>query len=70
MSGPFGEHGVEFVPRLTIDRLEALGQQRQSIPVLCHTLPPTAPVDGLLGLDFIRGQCLTIDFRAGQITLS
>jgi hypothetical protein len=33
-------------------------------------LPPGAGVDGLLGLDFLRGQSLTIDFRSGEITLS
>jgi hypothetical protein len=37
---------------------------------IAHTLPPTAPVDGLLGLDFVRSQQLTIDFRAGQIELA
>jgi hypothetical protein len=27
-------------------------------------------VDGRLGLDFLRDQILTVDFRLGQITLS
>jgi hypothetical protein len=27
-------------------------------------------VDGVLGLDFLRGHVLTIDFRSGQITLA
>lgn len=62
--------GVEVIPRLRADRLEALGQVKQHVPVLCHALPPTATIDGLLGLDFLRGQCLTLDFRAGQITLA
>jgi hypothetical protein len=38
--------------------------------VLSHALPPVAGVDGLLGLDFFRGQILTLDFRGGHITLS
>ena len=59
-----------MIPRLRVDRLEALGQAKQNLPVLCHALPPTPPIDGLPGLDFLRGQCLTIDFRAGQITLA
>ena len=29
-----------------------------------------AAVDGLLGLDFFRGQSLTVDFRTGQVTLA
>lgn len=61
--------GVEFVPRVTVDRLSALGQEQSGFPALGHTLPPSAGVDGLLGLDFFRGQSLTLDFRTGQITL-
>jgi len=60
--------GVEFVPRITLKKITALGQEKADFPVLCHTLPPSAGVDGLLGLDFIRGQRLTVDFRSGQIT--
>ena len=61
--------GIEFVPRLTPDKIAALGQERLGFPILCHTLPPSATVDGLLGLDFFRGQTLTVDFRNGQISL-
>ena len=61
--------GVEFVPRLAIDRIEALGKVRMNFPLICHTLPATAPVDGVLGLDFLRDRRLTIDFRRGRITL-
>jgi predicted aspartyl protease len=62
--------GVEFVPRITISKLKALGRVRADFPVLGHTLPPSASVDGLLGLDFLRGQELKVDFRQGRITLS
>jgi hypothetical protein len=62
--------GVEFVPRITLDKIVTLEQERQGFPVLGHTLPPSAGVDGLLGLDFFRGQTLTIDFRAGEIKLA
>jgi hypothetical protein len=34
-----------------------------------HSLPLRAGVDGLLGLNFLRGQRLSIDFREGAITL-
>ncbi|MEM4284258.1 MAG: retropepsin-like aspartic protease [Candidatus Caldarchaeum sp.] len=60
--------GVEFVPRVFLEKLEALGQERQDFPVLCHTLPPSTTVDGVLGLDFFRGQRLIIDLRAGVVT--
>jgi predicted aspartyl protease len=62
--------GVEFAPRVVLDRAVALGQKRTGFPVLAHTLPPSAGVDGLLGLDFFRGQSLTIDFRRGEVTLA
>ena len=61
--------GVEFVPRITVSKLTALGQERHDFPVLSHNLPPSASIDGLLGLDFLRGQELTIDFRNGQLRL-
>lgn len=61
--------GVEFVPQIRIERVEALGHERLNFPVLCHTLPPTATVDGVLGLDFLRGGRLVLDFRRGEATL-
>ncbi len=62
--------GVALVPRLVLTRLTALGQHRIGFPVLAHPLPPSAGVDGLLGLDFLRGHSLTLDFRGGLITLA
>ena len=61
--------GVEFAPEISIARIEALGMERLRFPVLCHTLPPSAGVDGLLGLDFLRGQRVLLDFRRGIIAV-
>ena len=61
--------GVEFVARITTEKIEALGRERQDFPILCHTLPPSATVDGVLGLDFFRGWRLIVDFRAGIVTV-
>jgi len=61
---------VELAPVVMLTRLGALGQQRDGFSVIGHTLPASATVDGLLGLDFFRDQVLTIDFRAGQVTVS
>ena len=61
--------GVEFSPLVTVHRIAALKHDRRDVPVLAHTLPPTAGVDGLLGLDFLRGYSLSIDFRQGQLSL-
>ncbi len=57
------------VPRVEVERAEALGQVRQPFVLLAHTLPESATVDGVLGLDFMRGMRLVVDFRAGQVTL-
>ena len=62
--------GVEFAPLILVTKLTALGRERTEFGVLSHTLPPSANVDGLLGLDFLRGQSLMVDFRNGEIKLS
>lgn len=62
--------GVALVPRVTLNRLSALGRHRLAFPVITHPLPPAAGVDGLLGLDFLRGSVLTLDFLTGQISLT
>ena len=49
--------------------LGCLGHRRDDFPVLIHAPPPGARIDGLLGLDFLRGRRLTIDFGAGTIEL-
>lgn len=61
---------VESVPCLVVDRIDALEQSRQKLRVVCHTLPVTTRIDGLLGLDFLRCQSLLLDFRRGELTLS
>jgi predicted aspartyl protease len=62
--------GVEFAPRIVVRKLEVLGRSVEDFPILCHTLPPSATVDGLLGLDFFRGIRLIIDLKAGIVTLA
>jgi hypothetical protein len=46
---------VEMVPLLPVTRIEALNIGRDNFSVGVLTLPPTAGVDGVLGLDFFRG---------------
>jgi hypothetical protein len=60
---------IELVPIVVLTRLTALGQHRFGFPVIAYALPTSPTLDGLLGLDFMRGQVLALDFRAGQITL-
>lgn len=60
---------VEYVARVRISEIRALGLTRTDFPVLVHTLPPSSNIDGLLGLDFLRGKILKIDFCQGKIEL-
>lgn len=62
--------GIEFAPSVSVSKIVALGQERTSFLTLGHTLPPSAGVDGLLGLDFFRGQTLTIDLLNGRIVMA
>jgi len=62
--------GRVLIPLVTIDKLEALGQVQTGATVQAHTLPPGLPIDGVLGLDFLRVYRLVVDFRTGQITLT
>ena len=61
---------LELLPRIILNRLSALGQHRLALPVLAHSLPPATGIDGLLGLDFLRGLSPEVDFRAGKISLA
>jgi predicted aspartyl protease len=61
--------GIERVPVIVLERIEALEQEHAAMSVLCHSLPPEVVVDGLLGLDFFRGLSLQIDFRDGWVNL-
>ena len=62
--------GIESVAEIALDKIEALDQEHLAFPVLAHTLPEGARVDGLLGLDFLRNRKLEIDFRLGRIDLT
>ena len=61
--------GLIFVPKLSVEKLTALGKTKSNLVVIAHDLPPTASVDGVLGLDFLRENVLTIDFVQGEIEL-
>jgi hypothetical protein len=61
--------GQSTVSEIVVQRLEVLGQARDGFLMLCSAFAPEIPIDGILGLDFLRGQRLTLDFRTGLITL-
>jgi hypothetical protein len=61
--------GIEYVPLIEIEQIETLGTIKTDLTIMCHTLPPSATVDGVLGWDFFRGYRLTIDFIDGFIEI-
>lgn len=60
---------IVSVTETVLDQIDALGRTIHGFQVVSHTLPETAGVDGLLGLDFFRGSRLVLDFRTGRLTL-
>ena len=56
--------GIEYVPMVVIPYFKAYGIEIKNMPVLCHNLPSPGPVEGLLGLDFMKRVKLMIDFSA------
>ncbi|RYX86822.1 hypothetical protein EON83_01175 [bacterium] len=49
--------------------LFALGQMREDFVVIVHDIGSSLPVDGVLGLDFLRGHRLCLDFVRGELEL-
>lgn len=62
--------GVITVLEVPLLSFQALGQTRANFPVLAHTFPPGVSHEGVLGLDFLRGHVLTIDFPKGELALT
>lgn len=61
--------GIEYSPMIQVRQISALGLDRADFAVVMHALPENAPVDGLLGMDFIQGHVLTIDTIAHTVEL-
>src|SRR2546423_134616 len=59
--------GIESAAVIRVSKLAALRQERREFSVTGYTLPKTTAVDGLLGLDFMRGKKLTVDFLAARV---
>lgn len=43
--------GIELAPWIRVNALRFLGVTVRRLPVIAHALPPTSPVEGLLGLN-------------------
>lgn len=62
--------GSARYPEARLTSLEALGKTVSGIQVSCLDLPGELQLDGLLGMDFLTGSILTIDFQAGILDLT
>jgi len=63
-------NSIQQAPRCVIEEVAALGRRVAGLEVVAHDLPAGLPFVGLLGLDFLRGRRLSIDFRRGEIELT
>jgi Aspartyl protease len=61
--------GIAHIPQAQADRICSVEQERHRFDVLLHDYSASR-FDGVLGLDFLRGHELTIDFPRGQISLT
>lgn len=61
--------GVEFAPTVKVKSLTAIGHKVSNIDVLCHDMPPSSGIEGLIGLNFLRYFDLIIKFPKGIIEL-
>jgi predicted aspartyl protease len=61
--------GVLRCPIVEVPGLNCLGRQIKNFPVMVHTIPLNAYIDGLLGIDFLRNFQAVIDVAEAQIHL-
>ena len=62
--------GSVMCPLITIPYFICLGQTIKNLEVFCHTLPEESPVEGLLGLNFLKNFDIRINFRKGYLETS
>ena len=59
--------GTEIAPLLALKKVKALGKAVGNVPAICHDLPPQSPVDGLLGLSFLKWFDVDLHFRMRRL---
>lgn len=60
-------NGIVFVPVIKIPSFKCFGVELKNIEAVCHNLPPESCVEGLLGLNFLKGAKVIIDFSKNII---
>ncbi len=61
---------VIYAPVITLKAVATLGREVNNVKAVCHNLPDTSRVDGLLGLSYLRNFKVEIDFKKGILTLN
>ncbi len=62
-------NGTIRVPSMPIQALRCLGRTTTDFTINWLVLPEKSGIDGLLGLDFLRGRKFQIDFEEGTVEL-
>ena len=61
--------GVEIVPLISLETISVLGKKVNDVKTVCHDLPPTGHIDGLLGLSYFRKFRIKMDFIEGMLEI-
>lgn len=61
--------GTVICPVAIIPQFSCFGVTLKKLPVVCHHLPPESPVEGLLGLDFLKAAKVVLDFARNVIEI-
>lgn len=62
-------NGIIVSPMVKLVRFSCLGRQFRNFPVVAHTLPSGAFVDGLLGMDLLNRLSAVLDLDRATIRL-
>jgi hypothetical protein len=61
--------GTVICATVVIPRFSCLGASVRKFTVICHDLPSRSPVEGLLGLDFLKAAKVILDFDQNIIKI-
>lgn len=62
--------GVERAPLVVVEEMSVLGAVVKGAEVVIHDMPEGSRIDGLLGLNFLRGKILKIDLKEGLLEIT
>jgi clan AA aspartic protease (TIGR02281 family) len=61
--------GIILAPIIKIPSFKCFGIEIKNMEVLCHNLPSQSPVEGLLGLNFLKKSKVIINFSDNIINI-